>query len=59
VYAFDAAARGVLEHDIEAIVAGREPPVRPRRPSQRPRASAPPTAEGDADSAQMTLDLRG
>jgi poly(A) polymerase len=62
VYALDAAARGVADHEIESIVAGREPSARPRRTSQRPRPSAPPPpapAEGEPAPTQMTLDLRG
>ncbi len=63
VYAFDARTRGVPAHEIEAIVAGREPtapkPPTPRRPTRPPRPSGPPavpTTSG-GDDAQQRLDL--
>ncbi|MEI8254046.1 MAG: CCA tRNA nucleotidyltransferase [Deltaproteobacteria bacterium] len=72
VYAFDARTRGVPAHEIEAILAGREPsapkPPTPRRPTRPPRPSGPVVANttattsaspggGGSDDAQQRLDL--
>jgi poly(A) polymerase len=59
IYALDGLARGLPQAEINAILAGRDPPPRSRRPSQSPRAAANETVEPDPASVEENLSCSG